>query len=479
MLFCSSRFLQFFALVGALYWLLPWKRARVYLLLAASFWFYRELCLELADARLAWIVLGMACIDYVVGLALEATSSKRGRQLLLVTSICVNLGVLGYLKYANFFLKAVAQSADLFGLHIHTGTLHILMPIGISFYTFEAINYTVDVYRRKLPAERNLANFLLFILFFPHLVAGPIVRSRDFLTQVRRPKRWNWLRCQWGLSLLLSGAFKKLVVADRLALLVDPVFGEPGAFATGATWLAVAAYALQIYGDFSGYSDLAIGFAHLLGYRLGPNFNMPYLAVNISDFWRRWHISLSSWLRDYLFIPLGGSRGSRWQSARNLLITMTLGGLWHGANWTFIVWGMMHGLLLAGHREFRNWCDHRPRLSAFLASSAGTVLRVLATVGCDILLWIPFRARTFGDMATILERMFSIVPGRRADLPEISLLFLFLLLVIGHLFTLRVRWLQSLRRLPAFVQAGAYAAATTAILLLAPPAGKTFIYFQF
>lgn len=479
MLFCSLRFVQFFAIVATVYWLMPWRHARVYMLLGASFWFYRELCRELADVRLVWIVLGTAVLDYWLGRLLDVWSARRGRLAVLLVSIAVNLGVLGYLKYANFFLNTVAQSADLFGLHIHVGTLRILVPVGISFYTFEAINYTVDVYRRRLPAERNLANFLLFILFFPHLVAGPIVRARDFLAQVQRPKRWSWLRCQHGGALILRGAFLKLVVADRLALLVDPVFGEPSAFSTGATWLAVAAYALQIYGDFSGYSAMALGTAHLLGYKLAPNFNLPYLAVNISDFWRRWHMSLSRWLRDYLFIPLGGSTGSNWLTARNLLITMALGGLWHGASWTFVLWGVAHGTLLIAHRSFRSWCAARPRVTAALATWLGTNLARVATCGCVVALWIPFRARTLTDTTTILQRLLAFAPGQRADLPEVSLLVLFAALAVGHVVAFRARWQRSWSRVPAPVLAAAFAVAVNAVLLLAPPAGKTFIYFQF
>src|SRR5207302_4912204 len=225
--------------------------------------------------------------------------------------------------------ESVNEALSAMGAHASMSPLEIILPIGISFYTFEAINYTIDVYRKRVPAERNLANFLLFITFFPHLVAGPIVRARDFLPQIHRRKRWSWPRMQLGVEYVLMGLFKKLAIADRMAVFVDPVFADPSAYRSEAVWVAMLAYALQIYGDFSGYTDMALGIAHMFGYKLAQNFNMPLVASSITDFWRRWHMSLSSWLRDYVFIPLGGSRGGGWLVFRNLLITMTLCGLWH------------------------------------------------------------------------------------------------------------------------------------------------------
>src|SRR5262249_42955235 len=297
------------------------------------------------------------------------------------------------------------------GLETSLPVLSVILPIGISFYTFEAISYVVDVYRGRLRAERDFAAFLLFILFFPHLIAGPIVRGRDFLPQVQRAKHWSWLRLQAGGELFLMGLFKKLAISDRMAAFADPVFANPDAFAGLAISLGVLAYAVQIYCDFSGYTDIAIGCAHMLGYKLAPNFNTPYLASNISEFWRRWHISLSSWLRDYLFIPLGGSRNGRWRTVRNLMLTMTLGGLWHGASWTFVAWGVLHGLLLIGHRAFAGCCAGRPALERRLQSPPGTAARVLATFLCVCLGWVFFRATNFTVAMTMLERMVSLRPG--------------------------------------------------------------------
>ena len=263
---------------------------------------------------------------------MDQFSSPRLRKSLLTISLVGNLGLLCYFKYANFFLHSLERALHLAGGDASLPLLEVILPIGISFYTFEAINYTVDVYRRRVPAERNLAHFMLFITFFPHLVAGPIVRARDFLPQIARRKRWSWPRMRLGAEYILLGLVKKLAVADRMAQFADPVFADPTSYGSAAVWLAALAYSLQIYCDFSGYTDMALGSAHMLGYKLSINFNMPYLAANVSEFWHRWHISLSTWLRDYLFIPLGGSRGGEWRTVRNLMITMTLGGLWHGAS---------------------------------------------------------------------------------------------------------------------------------------------------
>ncbi|MFM7148206.1 MAG: MBOAT family O-acyltransferase [Gemmataceae bacterium] len=333
MLFCSLEFLVFFLVVFTVYWSMPWQRARVWLLLGASYYFYASW-----NKWLALIIFFSTTLDFLVARQIARTETPAWRKLLVGVSVTANLGLLCYFKYVNFFLDSLRDALNACGAQVSLPVLSVILPIGISFYTFEAINYIVDVYRRHVEPERNLANFLLFILFFPHLVAGPIVRARDFLPQIRRRKTWNWARAQVGVQLFLMGLIKKWVIADRMAAFADPVFANPSAYGTETIWVAMFAYAMQIYGDFSGYSDMALGTAHLFGYHLTLNFNMPYLSRNISEFWRRWHISLSTWLRDYLFIPLGGSRGGSWMTYRNLLITMTLGGLWHGASWNFVLW---------------------------------------------------------------------------------------------------------------------------------------------
>jgi alginate O-acetyltransferase complex protein AlgI len=275
------------------------------------------------------------------------------------------------------------------------------------------------------------------------------------------------------------GLFKKLVIADHMALFADPVFANPQQYGTGAIWLATIAYSLQIYGDFSGYSDMALGAAHMLGYKLAVNFNMPYLAPNIADFWRRWHISLSSWLRDYLFIPLGGSRGGQWLIFRNLLITMTLGGLWHGASWTFVLWGVLHGILLIGHRLFRQFCDPRPALGQMLQSSAGTALRIALTFLSVAFGWILFRATSFDAAWAVLSRLGWGHEGLDAPLNTNTFWWVVAAVIACHFAASRDWWRRIYRRAPAPLTGFAYALTLNVVFLLAPGASKMFIYFQF
>jgi alginate O-acetyltransferase complex protein AlgI len=472
--FCSREFLGFFTLVFILYWALRSHKARVWLLLVASFVFYASW-----NKWLAGIICLSTVMDYVVARAMDASSHSGRRKLLLALSLTANLGLLFFFKYANFFLASMEDTLHALGSDSSLPVLQIILPVGISFYTFEAINYTVDVYRRKVPAERDLASFMLFITFFPHLVAGPIVRARDFLPQIRRRKRWDWDRMQVGVQYFLMGLVKKQAIADRMALYADPVFNDPRQFSSGAVWLAVLAYALQIYCDFSGYTDMALGAAHMLGYKLAKNFNMPYLATNISEFWRRWHMSLSSWLRDYLFIPLGGSRGSTWQTSRNLLITMTLGGLWHGASWTFVVWGLMHGLLLIVHRGLQSVYKRHTWVDRVLQSIPGTVLRVGLTFSGVALGWVFFRATTFGVAAEIVQRLAIPHAGLPSPLQYRSLWYTVAFVALCHALGQPGVWKGLVQRLPAPVMGFGYALALTLALLLTPGLGKAFIYFQF
>jgi alginate O-acetyltransferase complex protein AlgI len=474
MLFCTQAYFLFFTGVFVAYWLLPWRPARVWLLVGASFYFYARW-----NHWLALIVCASTLLDYLLARGIEASPSARLRKLLLAVSLAANLGLLCYFKYANFFLRSLEDALRAAGASASLPVLRVILPVGISFYTFEAINYTVDVYRGKVRAERNLGHFLLFILFFPHLVAGPIVRARHFLPQIGRPKRWSSARAQLGVQLFLLGMVKKLAVADRMALLVDPVFESPQSYGSTAVWMAVIGYALQIYCDFSGYSDMAIGSAHLLGYKLTKNFDLPYLSANVTEFWRRWHVSLSTWLRDYLFIPLGGSRGGRWRTGRNLLLTMALGGLWHGAAWTFVAWGALHGLLLVAHRAFQRACRARPRLDRWLQSHPGTAARVALTFGAVCAGWVFFRATSFAAALTVLGRLAVHTAGLAPPLARVNLTWTAAAVLAGHLLAAAGVGKRLRGRLPAPVVGVGYAAALFLALFLAPPADKAFIYFQF
>jgi alginate O-acetyltransferase complex protein AlgI len=474
MLFCTWNYATFFALVFALYWAMPWSRARVALLLVASLYFY-----ACWNKWLALLIASTSLMDYAVGLGLDASKSPRARKALLATSLVANLGLLAAFKYADFFLASLEAALASCGVRAPMPLLKLVLPMGISFYTFEAVSYTFDVYRRRIKAERDPAHFLLFITFFPHLVAGPIVRARDFLPQVRRPKRWDWARAELGVGLFLMGLFKKLAIADRMALYADPVFADPGAYGSHAAWIATLAYTIQIYCDFSGYTDMALGSAHLLGYKLSPNFRMPYLSTSVGEFWRRWHISLSTWLRDYLFIPLSGSRGGPWRTARNLLITMTLGGLWHGANWTFVLWGLAHGLLLVGHRAFRSFAEARPMLDRLLKTTGGTILRVALTALAVALLWVVFRSTSFDIASTMLHRLFVPSDGLPTPIPTGAFWILLAVVAASHALGSHPGRRSISARLPAPALGLGYAAALTLALLLAPDTNPAFIYFQF
>lgn len=475
MLFYSPEFFPFFAIVFAVYWLLPKQQYRTWVLLAASFYFYASW-----NHWLALIIGVTSVVDYLVARGLDASENQRWRKALLGGSLVMNLGLLAYFKYMNFFLDSLEASLNAAGVGASMPTLQVILPIGISFYTFEAINYTVDVYRRQVKAERNLGHFLLFITFFPHLVAGPIVRARDFLPQIQQQKRWNWSRMQLGLEYFLLGLVKKLVIADRLALVVDPVFADTHQYGSMAVWLAVLGYSVQIYCDFSGYSDMALGLAHMLGFKLAKNFDMPYVAASVSEFWRRWHMSLSTWLRDYVFIPLGGSRGSNWQTYRNLMLTMTLGGLWHGASWTFVVWGLLHGSFLIVHRMLQNLWRKWPAGKAMLNTSAGRAISIATTFLCVSFAWVCFRATTFGGAWSIYERLILAHEGKRLPIAHTTIIVLLLGVVAAHLIgQSRAYRHRAFDRWPAPALGMAYAVLMVCVMVLVPDNTRPFIYFQF
>lgn len=473
--FCTQAYVVFFLGIFVPYWLIPRQQIRNALLLIASFSFY-----AVWDPRLACLIGCSTFLDYWLARGIDAHSSSRIRKILLTTSIVGNLSVLCYFKYANFFLASLQSLLHGIGADTSVPVLSVILPIGISFYTFESINYAVDVYVRRIPAERNVVNFMLFITFFPHLIAGPIVRGRDFLPQTHQLKHWSWARMNLGVQFFLMGMFKKLVIANRMACFVDPIFHDPAAYSSRHVWMAVFAYALQIYGDFSGYTDMAIGSAHLLGFKLAKNFNMPYLAGSIAEFWRRWHISLSTWLRDYLFIPLGGSRGTRSRVCLNLLITMTLGGLWHGAKWTFVIWGICHGLLLIGHRLFRDFAQLRPRLERCLQSPLGSAACVCLTFMTVLFTWILFRAPTLAEAGQIFHSLFVPTVGREpTPVHFMGLLFTYLIVGYCHWAGTHKIFPRLTARMPAPVVGFSYALLLSVTLTLTPAEGVAFIYFQF
>lgn len=348
MLFNSGVFFQFFAAFLLLYYLVRRRLvARNLLIVAASYVFYGWW-----DYRFLSLLLASSLLDYGVGRGLDASADPRRRKLLLGCSLAGNLGLLGFFKYYDFFVGSFAAMATRIGFAVDVRLLNLVLPVGISFYTFQTLSYAFDVYRRQIPATRSLLTFLAYVSFFPQLVAGPIERASHLLPQFDGTRTITRAMLVEGVWLMIWGLFKKVVVADNLGPLVDLAFGAP---APGAPLilLGTVAFAGQIYGDFSGYSDIARGTARLLGFDLMVNFNLPYLATSLRDFWRRWHISLSTWLRDYLYIGLGGNRRGTLRTGLNLLLTMLLGGIWHGAAWNFVLWGLWHGAGLAVERAFR------------------------------------------------------------------------------------------------------------------------------
>jgi alginate O-acetyltransferase complex protein AlgI len=439
MVFTSFAFLKFFTVVFIALWLTRTRTLRQLLILVASAFFYGYW-----KPAYLLLLLTPSMIDYWCSIHIEDSDDRKVRRNWLLVSLVTNLGLLAYFKYTNFFIDNISL---LMGRRIPH--LDILLPVGISFYTFKTLSYTIDVYWRHIPACRSLWKYAMFVTYFPELVAGPIVRASVFLPQMSRSLRPSWSRTFLGLQVVLLGVTKKLVIADRMSGLVDPVFANPAAFGPFTVISAVVAYSLQIYCDFSGYSDIAIGVSKIIGFDLPENFNMPYLATSLTEFWRRWHMTLSGWLRDYLYIPLGGNRHGRLKTYRNLMITMLLGGLWHGASWNFVFWGLLHGCGLAVNHW---WTRDRKHSSAPAAANPIlVVIQWFATYAFVCIAWIFFRSRDLDTSLLILRKVLYL---DTAGSPWFySPLYMMLVLVIvGHILGVmaakqgmksdaRVRWI--------------------------------------
>src|SRR5438132_2890151 len=391
MLFDTPIFFAFLAAVTLCYWCLTFRNQNKFLLVASYFfygwWDWRFLCLMIASTL----------IDYFIAIKIADTEDRRVRSTLLTLSLVVNFSILGFFKYFNFFADSLGHVLAGVGIKASLPVLLIILPPGISFYTFQEVAYIVDVYSGKLPASRSFLDYGLFISLFPHLIAGPIQRPAHLLPQVQKPRHWDSDKAFDGLLLILEGLFRKCVIADNCALIANAAFsGAFGKPSLPVTLLGMYAFAWQIYGDFSGYSDIARGCAQVLGFHFMVNFRQPYFADSIQDFWRRWHVSLSTWLRDYLYIPLGGNRNGERQTYRNLLLTMLLGGLWHGANWTFVIWGGIHGGALAAERKFGGENLQR-------AGILWKWMRRIFIFHVVCLAWIFFRAQSLGAAWAMLK----------------------------------------------------------------------------
>ncbi len=379
MTFNSLQFLVFFMVVTLWFFRLKSQKGRVWLLLVASCYFYMSFIPEYI-----LILGGTIVIDYFAGIQI-AKSESGSRKLWLVLSLVANIGALAVFKYYNFFIDNIHTGLLFFGKPLSLPVLKMALPIGLSFHTFQAMSYTIEVYRRKLPAEKNFVVYSLYVMFYPQLVAGPIERPQNVLPQLKEFRPYNWDNIKEGLARMLWGFFKKVVIADRLALVVDRTFAHTGDSSSAALFIGAVFYSFQIYCDFSGYSDIALGAAKVMNIRLMENFNQPYLSRSIGEFWSRWHISLSSWFRDYLYIPMGGNRRGELRRKFNVFIVFLLSGLWHGANWTFVVWGLLHGLLVivlmgGGSKKDSN------------AKRQFSALRIMTNFILVTFLWIFFRA---------------------------------------------------------------------------------------
>ncbi len=390
MVFNSLQFVWFFLAVYALYRALP-HRAQNWLLLIASYYFYAAW-----DSRFVALLAASTLVDYSCGLALGRMTDQRRRRLVMWLSIGFNLTMLGFFKYFNFFADNLHALLAAIGWPLDFVTLRVLLPIGISFYTFVTMSYVIDVYRREIEPTRDLVDLAVFVAYFPHLVAGPILRATSLLPQIQRPRRITAAQVREGLWLIAWGFFQKIFVADNLAPIASHVFALDAHLTGVNVLLGTYAFAFQIFGDFAGYSNIARGTSKLMGIELIENFRFPYLVLTPQAFWRHWHISLSTWLRDYLYRPLGGSRGTAWQTRRNLLITMLLGGLWHGAAWTFILWGLYQGLLLILYRPFERAFAGLSRPGRF---AAWLVMFHLTCYG-----WLIFRAPSLSKLRELTHR---------------------------------------------------------------------------
>jgi D-alanyl-lipoteichoic acid acyltransferase DltB (MBOAT superfamily) len=405
MLFNSIDFAVFLPIIFILYWFVTQRNLKLqnFLIIVASYVFYGWW-----DWRFLSLIVFSTIVDYSIGLLLKKQENASKRKMLLWISILVNLGFLGFFKYYNFFVDNFVSAFSFFGKELSVSSLQIILPVGISFYTFQTLSYTIDVYRRKLEPTRNLFAFAAFVSFFPQLVAGPIERATNLLPQFYKKRHFDYASAVDGLRQILWGLFKKIVIADNAAQIANEIFNNSAEHSGSTLVFGAFFFAFQIYGDFSGYSDIAIGTSRLFGFNLMKNFAFPYFSRDIAEFWRRWHISLSTWFRDYLYIPLGGSRGSTWTKIRNIFIIFIVSGFWHGANWTFIVWGALNALYFLplmltnkNRNHTNNVAEGKffPDIRAFINITITFVLTTLA--------WIFFRADNIAHALQYLSGIFS------------------------------------------------------------------------
>ena len=482
MLFNSLEFSLFLPLVFAIYWLLnnTSRAIQNLFLVGASYFFYGWW-----DWRFLFLILMSTLVDYFIGQQIEKSTSDKSSKALLITSLVVNLGVLFFFKYFNFFLDSFTQAFTMFGQSFEASRLNIILPVGISFYTFQTLSYTIDVYRKKMKAEKSIINFAAYVSFFPQLVAGPIERATNLIPQFSVKKKFDYDLAKSGMQLMLWGFFKKIVIADNCAVFANMIFNNHADYGWHSLILGALFFTFQIYGDFSGYSDIAIGTARLFGFNLMRNFAFPYFSRDIAEFWRRWHISLSTWFRDYLYIPLGGSRGGTSQKIKNTFIIFIVSGFWHGANWTYLVWGALNAfyfLPLLLMNKNRNNIEIVGNGSFFIGIR--DLINILTTFSLTVIAWIFFRAETITQALEIIKGIFSFVDGK-VDFQFTNKVWL----VLGYLsFFLLIEWvgrekqnpIEFRRKIPKAILYIFYLILAIVILdNFGNSASQEFIYFDF
>jgi alginate O-acetyltransferase complex protein AlgI len=478
MLFNSINFAIFLPIVFILYWFVANKNLKLQniLLLVSSYFFY-----ACWDWRFMFLLIFSTLLDYFTGLKMAESKTAPGKKFWFWLSIIVNLGFLAVFKYYNFFAESFADLIANFGLHVNPWTLKVILPVGISFYTFHGLSYVIDIYKNRIPAEKNFVEYSVFVSFFPLLVAGPIERATHLLPQIKVKRNFDYQKAVDGLRQILWGLFKKIVIADQCALYANQIFNDAGHQSGSNLFLGALFFTFQIYGDFSGYSDIALGTARLFGIELLRNFAFPYFSRDIAEFWRRWHISLSTWFRDYLYIPLGGSKGGTWMKVRNTFIIFLVSGFWHGANWTFIAWGLLNALFIMPSIIFNT---HRNNLEIVargrLYPNLKDLLSIIITFLLTVFAWIFFRASSITGAFAYIREMFS---KSFLTVPTVKPYIVFFFIV----FFMVVEWLGreeefALNKFglnwPKPIRHGFYMLLITAIFLFSTKE-QQFIYFQF
>ena len=485
MLFNSLNFAIFLPIIYCLYWFVTNKNLKIQniLLLISSYFFY-----ACWDWKFMFLLIFSAFLDYFTGLKMY--ENPKNKKFWFWSSIFINIGFLGVFKYFNFFANTFSDLVSSFGLQVNTFTLNVILPIGISFYTFHGLSYVIDIYYERIKPEKNYIDYSVFVCFFPLLVAGPIERATHLLPQIKKVRVFNYEKTVDGLRQILWGLFKKIVIADQCAEIVNPIFNDYASFSGSTLVVGAVLFAFQIYGDFSGYSDIALGVAKLFGIDLLKNFAFPYFSRDIAEFWRRWHISLSTWFRDYLYIPLGGSKGGIWVKIRNIFIIFIVSGFWHGANWTFIVWGLLNAIFILPSIIFKT---NRNNLDIVAYNRALPNLKeffsIIITFSMTVFAWIFFRSSTLTDALKYIKIIFSKSIFQFPDPPRDSILGISTFLILIFLLTVFVLIEWSGRKKDFAISQleivlnkkfrYIFYYSTVFLILFFAGSDKEFIYFQF